>query len=58
MKLIEVDQDGKIALVNPDHITLVAPTPLVGTSQLILSNGTSFTVKGTVYDLARRVEAE
>ena len=59
-KFVEVKQEGKDGLIpvqiNPDLIALVAPTNLIGRSQIVLTNGLSFTVEGTTNEVVARLE--
>lgn len=53
---IEIEQDGKKAYVNPQHVALVVAAPLIGQSQIILFGGLTATVKGTVQEVLAKLE--
>ena len=58
MKFIEVEQEGTIGRVNSDHILLILPTNIVGGSKLILINGLAVDIRGTVREIADRLNGE
>jgi hypothetical protein len=59
-KFVEVKQEGKDGLIpiqiNPDLIALVAPTNLIGRSQVVLTHGLSLTIEGTPNEVVARLE--
>jgi hypothetical protein len=58
MKLVEIEQDGKIAQVNPDQVAFVLPNPLVGVCNLATAAGVSVTIKGTVQEVTARLTGQ
>jgi len=57
-KFVEIDQDGKTATINPDHVILVLPTTLIGVSQVVAVGGIALQVKGTVQEVTARLEGK
>jgi hypothetical protein len=58
MKLVEIEQDGRIAQVNPEMVAFVLPNPLVGICNLVTAAGVSVTIKGTVQEVAARLTGQ
>jgi hypothetical protein len=59
-RFVKVEQDGKTGYVNVDHVALVLPTPLIGTSAVIIdaNPALSITIKGSVEQAVARLEGK
>lgn len=58
MKFVEVEQDGKIAQVNPEYVVMIVPDSLIGVSNLAMTNGMLVKVKGSVSELTARLTGQ
>ena len=57
-KFIEIEQDGKVATINPENVILVVPTTLIGLSQIVCVGGAGVTVKGSVQEVTAKLEGK
>lgn len=59
-RFIEIEQDGKKGYVNVGHVALVLPTPLIGTSAVVIDAqpALSLTIKGSVEQAVTRLEGK
>jgi hypothetical protein len=51
---VEVEQADYKAFVNADHVALITPTKLIGETGLILINGVSLQIKGTMHEFLEK----